>query len=308
MFSTPSVHAVAAAHSLGFLKDPLHYLPMDRGKRGRRLGVAICARKSDVPAGSALKLENGLPICFSESTFVQMGNMPDVFSLPVSGGLGREALPFGVGHALRRALSLLVLRVIGVRPQAFCDRCPSFDARRAFGAEVARILLRLKVGGMGFGTLHHVGEHVPILQDGAGTQQVVVERLALVAFHEDGGSQSIEQRYIVDVGIRIVRENAWLHIARRIDMQVAPSARDAAAYEFAVVLEVKREQGLLSAHLAYKIIEMLALPGRDHEVGGSIDSDGEIGEDPSEQRALIDHPIEELLGGDRIGVGPRVAA
>ena len=65
----------------------------------------------------------------------------------------------------------------------------------------------------------------------------------------------------MDVRVRIVNEHARLDVARRVDVKVAPSARDASPDVLAVVLEVEREQRLLLAHAADEPIEALALLG-----------------------------------------------
>ena len=67
---------------------------------------------------------------------------------------------------------------------------------------------------------------------------VAVEGLVVVIGHEQRGAQRLEQRLFADVGIRVVDKSAGLYVAARADVQLAPSAGDAAADEFAVVLEV----------------------------------------------------------------------
>ena len=121
---------------------------------------------------------------------------------------------------------------------------------------------------MRVGALHHVGEQSLVFQNRAGLEQVVVEGLALVILHEQRGSQRVEKARLPDIDVRVMREYARLHVTCSVDVQVAAPAGDAAANELAVILEVKREQGLLLAHLADEVIEVLALVGVHHKRGG----------------------------------------
>ena len=105
-----------------------------------------------------------------------------------------------------------------------------------------------------------------------------------------------------------MREHARLHVACSVDVQVAAPASDAAADKLAIVLEVKREQGLLLAHFANEAVEVLTLVGVHHKRGGRADADGHVREDPREKRPLLDEPVEELLAGDGTCVGAGVAA
>ena len=135
---------------------------------------------------------------------------------------------------------------------------------------------------MGAGGFHHVRQHVPVLQDGAGAQQVVVERLPLVVLHEDRRFQGIEQRRLAYVRVGVVREHARLHVAGGVDMQIASSAGDASAHELAIVLEVEGEQRFLAAHLADEAVEAFALVGLHHEFDGRVHAYGHVGEYPGE--------------------------
>ena len=158
------------------------------------------------------------------------------------------------------------------------------------------------------GALHHVGEQPFVFQNRAGLEQIVVEGLALVILHEQRGAQRVEKTRLPDIDVRIMREHARLHVACSVDVQVAAPASDAAADKLAIVLEVKREQGLLLAHLADEAVEVLALVGVHHKRGGRADADGHVREDPREKRPLLDEPVEELLVGDGTCVGAGVAA
>ena len=96
----------------------------------------------------------------------------------------------------------------------------------------------------------------------------------------------------MDVRIRVVREHARFHVAGSIDMQITAPASNAAAHEFAVVLEVEREQRLRLAHLAHEVVQVLALSGVGNKVGRGTVANRHEREDPREQCALVDKPIE----------------
>ena len=83
-------------------------------------------------------------------------------------------------------------------------------------------------------------------------------------------------------------------------MQVAASTSDATANIFAVVLEVQREERLRLAHLVIEEVELLTLFGRRHKIGRRILADRHISEDPREERALVDQPIDVFFARDAI--------
>ena len=161
---------------------------------------------------------------------------------------------------------------------------------------------------MGAGAVHHLGELAAVLVDGARAQQVVVERLLAVVLHEQGRAQRIEQRDLADVGVGVMGENARVHIALRVDVQVAAPAGNTAAHELAVVLEVEREQGLGLAHLTDETVQVLTLLGVGHQARGRVHANRHVREYPGEQRALVDKVVEVLLGSDGIPVLGSVAA
>ena len=98
-------------------------------------------------------------------------------------------------------------------------------------------------------------------------------------------------------------EHARLHVSGGVDVQVAAAAGDTSAYKLAVVLEVERKQRLLLTHFADKVIHVLALLGRGHELGGCIAANRHKVEVPAEECSLADHPVHVLLGSNRIGIG-----
>ena len=128
---------------------------------------------------------------------------------------------------------------------------------------------------------------IGVLEHGAGAQQVVVEGLSFVVRLEKRRLQRFEQAHVVDVGVRVVDEHTGLDVACGVDVQVTPPARDAAADEFSVVLEIKREQGFFRTHRANEPIEMLALLDARHQLDGRIGAHGHEREDPTEQGACV---------------------
>lgn len=71
------------------------------------------------------------------------------------------------------------------------------------------------------------------------------------------------------------------------------------------MLEIQSENGLGLAYAAVEAVEALAILGRRHERGGGVLAHGHVGEDPGEQRALLDEPVEVLVAchGRRVVVG-----
>ena len=103
-------------------------------------------------------------------------------------------------------------------------------------------------------------------------------------------------------------KDAGVNIAVGIDMQVAPSACDASADIFAVVLEVHAEEGFGLAEVAELMIHILALLGRREKIGSGVVSDRHIVEVPDKVRAPVDHLIVEGFAADGLEVLTGVAA
>ena len=106
----------------------------------------------------------------------------------------------------------------------------------------------------------------------------------------------------MNVGVGVMHEDARLHIACGVDVQVSSSARYASTDEFAVILEIEREEGLFLAHFPYEVVQMTALLHGWHEIYDGLGSDGHVGEDPAEKRALFNHPVEVFFRSNRFGV------
>ena len=66
------------------------------------------------------------------------------------------------------------------------------------------------------------------------------------------------------------------------------------------MLEVQREERLCLAHLVVEEVELLTLFGRRHEIGRRILANWHIGEDPREERALVDQPIDVFLARNAV--------
>ena len=103
-------------------------------------------------------------------------------------------------------------------------------------------------------------------------------------------------------------EGAGLDVAVGVDVQVAPSARDAAARVLAVVPEVHGEDGLCGAERAHLLVQEAALLRRDHQVRHRVAAHGHVGEEPAELRAPGDHLVKVRLAADDLHVLTGVAA
>ena len=103
-------------------------------------------------------------------------------------------------------------------------------------------------------------------------------------------------------------EHTGVHVAVGVDVEVPPSAGDAAAYEFAVVLEVHGEDGLGFADVANLVVHVFPLLGGGQQLGGRVVAHGHVVEIPDELGAPVDHVIHELVGSDGVDVLAGVAA
>ena len=193
-------------------------------------------------------------------------------------------------------------------PQAFCRDRPVLRRIDAFSGQFADILRADHVGRFRAGFFHHLGQASRIVQQGAGAQLIVVERLVPAVLHEQRGAERFQQCLFMDVGIRVMDERARLDVPGRIDVKVSSAAGDAAVHIFAVVPEVHREQRLGIAEFADLAVHEFALVRRGHQLGRGVVPDRHIGEEPREFRALVDQVVEELFAADGLRVVSGVAA
>ena len=139
---------------------------------------------------------------------------------------------------------------------------------------------------------------------------VFVERLPIVIGHEEGAAEDVEDAAVVDVGVRVVDEDAGFGVARRVDVEVVAPACDAAAHELAVVLEVhrvERDVALLRAEIPDALQHILALGRGGHQFRRSLVTHRHVMEVEAEMRALVAEHPHEVVAGDGLKVVPRVA-
>jgi hypothetical protein len=166
----------------------------------------------------------------------------------------------------------------------------------------------LEVGRLRARSLDHLGQAVLIVKQRTRTKHVIVKRLPRLVRFEQGALQRLQNGGVMDIGVRVVDERARLDIAVGVDVHVAASAGDAAVDVLAVVPEVHRENRFGIAEFANLMIHEFALFRRHHQIGGSVDTDRHVREEPGEFRALLHHPVKIRFAADDIGVGTRVAA
>ena len=79
--------------------------------------------------------------------------------------------------------------------------------------------------------------------------------------HENRALEGVEQRRVVDIGIGIMNEYTWLHIARCVDVQVVPSPCDTPAHKLAVILKIHAKNRLCFSEMTDAAVHFLPLPG-----------------------------------------------
>ena len=94
-------------------------------------------------------------------------------------------------------------------PQAVSGGFPVFRIRRGAVAEGIRRLGTLIVGGYRACLPDHGPQLLRILQHGTGPEHVLVEGLAIMVGHEDGGLQGVQQRAVADVYNRRPGGHRW---------------------------------------------------------------------------------------------------
>ena len=135
-----------------------------------------------------------------------------------------------------RGLPILIVLVtaladLGMGPDLVCRGLPVGSVALALLAQMLHALRRLQVGAVGTGLVHHLLKQLGVLQHRAGTQVILVERLAVVVSHEQRAVQDLQNALVVDVGVGIVDEHAGLCVAGRVDVEVVAAAGNAAAHK-----------------------------------------------------------------------------
>ena len=125
--------------------------------------------------------------------------------------------------------------------------------------------------------------------------------------HKDGALQGLQQAHLPDVGVGVVDEDAGVHIAIGVDVEVAPPAGDAAAHILRVVLEVHGEEGLLRPELPDAAIDRLPLLRGGQQLRRGVVAHGHVVEVPDEVGPHPDELVVVLLRGDGVVVRAGVA-
>ena len=143
-----------------------------------------------------------------------------------------------------------------------------------------RRLRRLHIGGLRSGLFHHGAQLGGILQHRAGLHHVLIEGLPVMVCLKQRRAHGFQQSLLPDVGIRIVDENAGVHIAIGVDVHIAAAPGNAAAHKLSIVLEVHGEQRLAGTVVADTVIDRLPLLRRGQELGAGVVTDGHVVEVP----------------------------
>lgn len=93
-------------------------------------------------------------------------------------------------------------------------------------------------------------------------------------------------------------ENAGIHIAIGVDVEISAPPDDAAAHIFGIALEIHGKEGLAGAPLTQAAIDHFALLRAGQKFRRGIIAHGHAMEIPDEIRALFDQHIEGFLRGD----------
>ena len=139
---------------------------------------------------------------------------------------------------------------------------------------------------------------------------IVVERLPLAVELEQRLLEALEEGLLLDVGARVVNEDAGLNVARGVDVAVDPAASHAAVGKLAVVLEIDAVE-LFSAcdpaDLAHAVFHIDPLLRGQKQRGICVLPDGHIVEVPRKDAALGDEKIQKFVARDDLVVSARVA-
>ena len=114
-------------------------------------------------------------------------------------------------------------------PQFVGHRSPILRCLFAFGRQLPNILRGLQIRGVCAGPLHSIHQRLGIVQQRAGPQVVPIPWLAFLISGKQRRLQSLQQGVGANVGIGIVDERTGLIVSAGIDMQIQPSAGQAAA-------------------------------------------------------------------------------
>ena len=136
---------------------------------------------------------------------------------------------------------------------------------------------------------------------------VLIEGLPVMVGLEQRRAHGLQQSLLPDVGIRIVDENAWIHIAVCVDVHIAAAPGDAAAHELRIVLEVHSEQRLAGAVITDSAINLLPLLRRRQELGTGVITDGHVVEIPDEIGTLLDEHVVIFFRSNGIPVDAGIA-
>ena len=157
---------------------------------------------------------------------------------------------------------------------------------------------RLKIGRVYAGFVDDALENFRIFQHGAGSQVVFVEGLIVVVGHKEGPFQNFQKGVVSDVGIRVVDKDARLRVPVGVDVEIIPSAGDAAVHIFPVVLEVHGKEPfsvLQIANGANAVFRGESLLRRGEQLHGSVVSYGHVVEIEGVASAFIYHKIDKFL-------------
>lgn len=95
---------------------------------------------------------------------------------------------------------------LGFLPEFGCFRPPMGCILVAFGAQVLHALRGHGISGMGASLGYHLPQLIRILQHGARTEHIIVERLVPMIGHENRGLKALQQAHLPDIGIGVVDE------------------------------------------------------------------------------------------------------
>ncbi len=105
-------------------------------------------------------------------------------------------------------------------------------------------------------------------------------------------------------------ENAGLNVALAVNVEIVSAAADAAAYKFAVILEINgknRLAGFRVALIADGAVNVLSLLGCEQQARISIGANGHIVEIPGKFSAHLNFHIVKFIARNRFVVLARVA-